>query len=243
MGLAVFAFPLFQSRLVPMLEEVGQKPRKKRLASFTDFNSAFFPTGARRMSNMPWMRENPLPDFSSEALGQPPWWDWSGNGSVPHERGCLRLPSSLCRFSFLGFLDSLFHFHDVLFPCILSAVGGDTFSWPDSTRSECLDHLGMPRADETHAGSQRRPDTVDASGPTNLNITQQRFFSSSARLAQCVKLEPVLEERSEEENHSILCTRHRGEAAPREIRPPIPKVLSKHAVLFYCPCTYIGLLF
>lgn len=40
------------------------------------------------------------------------------------------------------------------------------------TRSELS---GMPRADETHAGSQRRLDTVDMSGLTNLNITQQRF--------------------------------------------------------------------
>lgn len=35
---------------------------------------------------------------------------------------------------FPRFIVSLFHFHDVLFPCILSAVGGDTFSWPDSVR-------------------------------------------------------------------------------------------------------------
>lgn len=72
MGLAVFAFPLFQSRLVPMLEEVGQKPRKKRLASFTDFNSAFFPTGTRRMSNMPWMRENPFPTSRPRLLDSRP---------------------------------------------------------------------------------------------------------------------------------------------------------------------------
>lgn len=84
MGVAVFQFPSFQSRSVPMLEEVGQKTtRKKKTGILYRFQFRAISYRTRRMSNMPWMRETPLPDFSSEALGQPPWWDWSGNGSAP----------------------------------------------------------------------------------------------------------------------------------------------------------------
>lgn len=171
MGVAVFQFPSFQSRSVPMLEEVGQKTtRKKKTGILYRFQFRATSYRTRRMSNMPWMRETPLPDFSSEALGQPPWWDWSGNGSAPHERGCLRRPSSLCRFSFLGSLFPYFIFMTSFFLAFSQQSVGIRSVGP--TRSELS---GMPRADETHAGSQRRLDTVDMSGPTNLNITQQRF--------------------------------------------------------------------
>lgn len=173
MGVAVFQFPSFQSRSVPMLEEVGQKTtRKKKTGILYRFQFRAISYRTRRMSNMPWMRETPLPDFSSEALGQPPWWDWSGNGSAPQERGCLRGPSSLCRFSFLGSLFPYFIFMTSFSLHSLSSRWG--YVQLARLGPSCLD-LGMPRADETHAGSQRRLDTVDMSGPTNLNITQQRF--------------------------------------------------------------------